>query len=531
MKKITDINKIFMLLMLVLSISACKKYNEWPTDEQYDRLFRPTSLTATIEGVTVSLHWKEKPGASKYVVELSKDSLEFTTIIKTYEGTSTKDDNGAMFLIPEPLDANTLYSARIKALSDTKEESGWAAVAFRTKSEQIMQTISIADIGPREVTLRWTVPNNVTHFTMNGVQYNITADEKTKGEKVISGLVPKTQYEVILYNVTAIRGQQTFITKADIPTGQNVIEVGPADDLAALLAQPHPAGTTFVLLQGSKYTVPLDPVILPTDASFTIWGEDGPNKAILAFNGITLPALAGTIKFENLDITGYENFTTGTKRNYIFNQSVASQTEQVVFENCTIRNFTNSVFRIQSANTITIGTLSFNNCTIYDIGDNNANGTYAFIHTNVATGKIENISITNSTIYKIGYGLILHSGIGSQTLKIENNTFDNTVGNARYFIDYNAQPVSGLFSLKNNIIGKLLSPTNTARGIRAAGNTLSVENTYATSDCVFASNNISGLISYAKPSTELFENSAEGNFKIKDQTFAGKATAGDPRWR
>lgn len=530
MKKITNINKIFTLLLLVLSISGCKKYNDWPVDDEYDRLFRPTSLTATVEAVTVSLHWKEKPGAEKYIVELSKDSLVFSTIVKTYEGTSVKDNNGVMFLIPESLEANTLYSARIKALSDTKDESGWAAVAFRTKTEQIMQTISIADIEPRAVTLRWTAPNNVSHFTVNGVQYDITADEKAKGEKKISGLVPKTQYEVILYNVTAIRGQQTFITKADIPTGQNVIEVAPTDDLAAILAQPHPAGTTFVLLQGSVYKSGIDPVILPTDASFTIWGEDGPNKPILAFNGITLPALAGTIKFENIDITG-DSITNGTKRNYIFNQSLASQTEQVVFENCTIRSFVNSVFRMQANSTMTVGALTFNKCTVFDIGDNTTNGTYAFIHTNAVNGKMENISITNSTFYKIGYGIILHSGTGSQTVKIENNTFNNTVGNARYFIDYNTQAVSGMFSFKNNILGKVLSPANTARGIRAAGNTLAVENTYVTSDGTFASNNISGLISYGKPSTDLFENSAEGNFKIKDQTFAGKATAGDPRWR
>jgi hypothetical protein len=37
--------------------------------------------------------------------------------------------------------------------------------------------------------------------------------------------------------------------------------------------------------------------------------------------------------------------------------------------------------------------------------------------------------------------------------------------------------------------------------------------------------------SYAKNSTDLFVDAANGNFKIKDASFAGKFTAGDPRWR
>jgi hypothetical protein len=250
----------------------------------------------------------------------------------------------------------------------------------------------------------------------------------------------------------------------------------------------------------------------------------------MAFNGFTLPATAGTIKFENVDLTGYQNGDpSASKRNYVFNQSAATNTAEIDFENCVIRNFVNTPLRLQGSNAITIGKVSVNKCIVYDIGDNNANGTYAFIHTNVATGKFNNISITNSTFYKVGYGLILHNSAPSQSLTIENNTFYNVTGDGRYFIDFNAQTI-GAVSFQNNIIGKTLSPLASARGIRA-GTAISANNSFKTSDAVFSANPITGITDYTKASTELFTDVASGNFLIKDNGFAGKSTAGDPRWR
>jgi hypothetical protein len=337
-----------------------------------------------------------------------------------------------------------------------------------------------------------------------------------------------------LYSDTLIRGTQTFTLPADLPKGKNVIYVAATDDLATMLLTVKDS-TMFVLRQGTKYTTvntntAVTPIILPNNVSFTIWGEAGANKPILAFNGITLPANAGTIKFENLDITGYENGdASGAKRSYIFNQSTASNTNEIIFENCTIRNLVNSPMRIQAAS-ITINKFTFNNCLIYDIGDNNANGTYALIHNSMTTSAINNITITNCTIAKIGYSIILHGSAASQSVTISNNTFYNVVGNGRYFIDCGTLPMSGGFTFTNNIISKILSPLGTAKGIRS-GTALTTSNNYKTSDVAFVSDQISGIIDYTKPGTNLFTDVTTNNFLIKDNTFAGKSDSGDPRWR
>jgi hypothetical protein len=52
-----------------------------------------------------------------------------------------------------------------------------------------------------------------------------------------------------------------------------------------------------------------------------------------------------------------------------------------------------------------------------------------------------------------------------------------------------------------------------------------------TSDCLFSANPITGANSYSGKAADLFTDPANGNFKIKDNSFAGKSTAGDPRWR
>lgn len=527
------LHKIFTTAVLLITIgmvaTSCRKMNEWEVDESYSRLFRPSEVLASVDGVTAKLTFKGKPGTSSYIVELSKDSLKFTDIVKKYTAEAVKDANGYSFAIPDLLDPNTQYSARIKGVDATgKDESEWATVAFKTKTEQIMYPVDLADLTINTAKLKWKIPNQVTHIMIGTTRYDISAPEMALGEKVISGLTPATAYTAVLYFNTAIRGTTTFTTISTLPTGPNVVNVKAGDDLAALI-QSAANGTIFVLLQGSVYNSDAA-VTIPTGVSLTIYGEDGPNKPIVAFNGITLSAVTGTLRFENIDFTGFANGNpAGTKRSYIFNQGTANTTAEINFENCTIRNFVNTPMRLQGANAITIDKFIVNKCLIYDIGDNGTTGSYVFIHSAATNGRINNISLKNSTFYKIGYGIILHSTTPSVSVAIENCTFNNTVGNNRFIIDYNAQTV-GTFTFNNNIFGKTLAPAANAKGIRYTGTNLVVNNTYITSDAILTGNTF-GATAYSGLSTQLFASPDNGDFKIIDNAFAGKATAGDPRWR
>jgi hypothetical protein len=519
-------------LMALTGFSSCK---EGITEEinvlEVNRAFSPTGLSATIVNKTgVRLTWNAVNNASTYSIEVFEAA--------DFSGTPVKSINNVTIAqLPytvSGLAGDKQYAIRVRAIGDGIENSKYITANIKTEPEQIFQDIAPGKLSSVSVTLNWPVGENATSITLSpgGINRTLTPAEVSAGEVTFSGLTPKTTYTATLFLNSAIRGTKVFTTPAQLPTGADVVILGANDDLAAMIAAATKS-TRFVILEGSKYNADL-PVNVPAGINISIIGEVAAVKPIVSFTQFVLPTSGGKLHFENVDLTAYaKGDETTTRRQYIINQSTASNMDEVSFDNCNIRNFVNSPLRIQSSNPIVIDKVIVNNCIIDNIGIADAGpgtGNYAFIHSNVATGKINNITLTNNTFSNLGYGLILHNLAPTLAVAIENNTFYNVVGDTRYFIDYNAQVNVNGFSFKNNIIGKTLSPLGTGRGIRS-GTAPTVVNSYKTSDAVFAANPISGIINYNDVSTALFTAPATKNFKIKDDGFAGKATAGDPRWR
>jgi hypothetical protein len=104
-------------------------------------------------------------------------------------------------------------------------------------------------------------------------------------------------------------------------------------------------------------------------------------------------------------------------------------------------------------------------------------------------------------------------------------------------VDCNTYSVDQGITVNNCIlgVGKNNAGSNAVKGIRASTTTLiSCLNSYNTSDYVLTATSpypIPNLIAYSGLSTTLFENPKQGDFTIVDKSFAGKSSAGDPRWR
>ncbi|RYF20904.1 MAG: hypothetical protein EOO42_11590, partial [Flavobacteriales bacterium] len=108
------------------------------------------------------------------------------------------------------------------------------------------------------------------------------------------------------------------------------------------MIQAATKSTRFVILEGSKYNSDLA-FTLPAGIDISIIGEVAPVKPIVSFTQIILPTTGGKLHFENVDLTAYANgVETGTRRQYIINQSTASTFDEVSFENCNIRHFLNT---------------------------------------------------------------------------------------------------------------------------------------------------------------------------------------------
>ncbi len=506
-----------LLTGLIASTYSCSDKMEEITSINYSRNFSVLEITIdNSQQTAITLNWekvKNATAATTYTVELSKDELFANGPEYTFQ-----TETNSITITDEQISVRTDFYARIKAnAEENKEESKWSvSKKFRITGVQYLEVIKYQDILSDQVTVRWDVSKQVTHLTINGDRVNLSASELTNGEKVITGLTPATTYDVVIYDNNADKGIRTFTTKLKVPIG-TVKQLNVGDDIK-LAIEGASNGDVFVLPQGSTF-IASGTIAIPNGVSITIFGQEGPNKPTLktAGTGFSLPGALGDIKFQNISFDG-------SSSQYIINQSNAAVLENLIFENCNINGYANTPIRLQAAGAKTIKKLVIDYCIVSNLAPSQ---NYAFIHTNVATGLVDNISITNSTFYNIGLGLVLHTGVGASSLLVENCTIYDVSRETRYLIDYGSQNVAST-AINNVILSKTKFPTS--NGIRMAS-TYKVSNSYQTSDYVVASGTFAGITNYSQSSTDLFVNPTNADFTIKDASFAGKSSAGDPRWR
>jgi hypothetical protein len=105
--------------------------------------------------------------------------------------------------------------------------------------------------------------------------------------------------------------------------------------------------------------------------------------------------------------------------------------------------------------------------------------------------------------------------------------FDNSSG--RGFINANSVTTGITVVLRNLIMGSSRAGV-TNNGLNNPNGATAIDNVYTTTDWV-VNNDIPNTTLYAGSAADLFTDPGNGNFGIKDAAFAGKDTAGDPRWR
>jgi len=330
------------------------------------------------------------------------------------------------------------------------------------------------------------------------------------------------------------------------PSGDGVVELSLDDDLRTIIADPANIGKIIFLPEGYNYTWGGGTTAA---GGFTIYGDpDGDLPVItcsagtpLSVNGLT----SGTdvIHFENVKLV------STNASGYLINQATnavdnACHIQRLSFENCILSEFPRSIVRTQALNE-SFDTIRINNCVIdnrgIEIGQN-----YAVIQSTIAFEAFKNIIFTNTTVNVSHAGfLTISGGVGQPSgnnVLIQNCTFYKTVGSNntpsdnRFFIDAgNNGPVN--ITVNNCIFGSVVG-VGSERGYRmnAAGTFTSTGN-YATTDWTTTEDltqtppmqNIP-ITLYNGSCANLFTDTDNGDFHIRDASFEGKSTAGDPRW-
>ncbi len=535
MKKIYINIGLILGLFTMLVLSGCKEKIDPVVEElEFTRAFTPIGLTALISNVTtVTLDWTTEKNVDHYVVEIYQGT-DFVPASLVHTADVSGDLTTYSYVLPA---GDTQFTARVKAASSLSgvTESKWNQVAFKSAPENLFTGYKNEMTGIGSCTVRWLPGATATAllFVKGAVEtpYTLTAGEIAAGEKLLTG-VPNGKYEIRLMNTTFVRGKSNIILEGDVL-------LAPGGDLTAAL-DALPAGGVLILTNGEKYGLTeVDTVtasikvrgLFPENLPIIYLMTGGGNHMFDIGTGMTL---SDSLVFENVDISCYYDDAGVTRHRGVIDQELNAFTIGAIkFNNCIIRNSGRSAIRLRgNAAGQVINNVEFNNCIMYDFAFDSHYG----VLNGAATGNFINIKFINTTVYNIRGGIINYgSGAGCLSVVVDNCTFDRTsmdAASGRYFIDFGtgSNPSAGPLTISDCIFGQSAAVAN---GVRPGSMTLTVTGSYFTSD--FSDGTAfpikSNMTAYAGASTALWTDPVNGIFTFLDAGFAGKATAGAPRWR
>lgn len=433
--------------------------------------------------------------------------------------------------------------------SETKGNSHWNYLekfSFQTKSENIFETVGSKDKGEDFITLRWDATLAVTHLEyaqVTGIDENgnsILGEIKTidlsnaEGSVKISELQASTSYQFTIYNGTHPRGTRIVSTTNPTPSAnvKKYLYQGDAltqEDINALASE---GSVTYIMEAGMELvwetldetTGEMTGIVIPDGLSVTFFGAAGGEKPTIKSNKtIEIDGNHSYVSFENVAFVN-----TGSV--YLVNEGNISNLSTLSFKDCTFDNYARSIIRLKDGASISISNVVIDNCIINNQGSEN----FPCFYWNNAKYTVEHFSLKNTTINSALHNVMDFRSSNMTSIEIDNCTFYNIIGSTRYLLD--CQNIAPEINISNSIFAKVSSGvltegvwTSTSKGIRS-NSTPTISGVYFTADFVFGSNAFKPTYEYNNTSENLFTDPENGNFTIKDSSFDGKNSAGDPRW-
>ena len=541
---IRNIVLLICMIGLATNYSCMKEEDELVTP----RIFRPVAqVDNSFERVLIA-YFKAIDGAILYQADISTDSLfidiEQSLLISPDTSDIYYDNTKYTHFRFENLLAAQEYFIRIKAIhEDSTMNSRYYELRATTLSLFIPPSPNeILDVA---FICKWDIRGEpltkIRIYDETGetiiAQLRVSGTDNGNGYKLIEDLIGNTTYWVYLYSGDLIRGRGIVSTQPAIE-GENII------DLTAILKKsvlqdtiPNvPSGSVILLKRGFTYEFTASPQI---NGSLTIRsGYDFiPNLAEIELNGnsFDIPVLSNydEIIFKDLSMK-----STWEGSSYVMFLD-SCNIDRIVFDN--IRTYGHrGFFRVSSdgMNT-TVNSLLINNCVVDTLRE------YGICHISGPLSSIGDIHLKNSTFTYVVRPFYCNSQAVSEanTLTLENCTFFHTPEGGRHFFDY---IVSTKVTIKNCIFGKNVNiwGPSLPKGYRAyKENTdgsiiypvdITYISSYKTGEFLQDDTNPDDppldLIPYDGTASDLFVDPENGNYALKDGGFAGRYSAGDPRW-
>lgn len=517
--KIKYILKSLLITVLLAGVVTSCDYDKEVIEElPVQREFAPVNLESHIRNqVNVELNWTVDNNANSYIVEFSKDSLTFNNIVKTIEV------NPDELPVTVPLDGETLYSIRVKTISDRGlDDSSWAVTTARTLTEQLFIEGEPGDVKAKEVTLRWVPDSDVTEITISpgDITHTITADEKTSGVATITGLTPETDYTATLLKGNQIRGLKDFETGIDIGDGKLVTV---DDDLLQMIADASPGD--ILVLEAGDYTDQTASITL--DKSLTIRGLRSYDKPMvkLAFE---LVAGAEDVELIDLDLQGAGEGSSDLSD--VVRYTGPGNYNSLLISGCNIHDYSRSFVAGNETDAI-LQTLTVENSIVHDIFTSGGD----FI--DFRNSDVLNVNLIDDTFYNCAPGRDFirmdasgtsnDSGVTASILIDSNTIYACSDDDSRRLLY--VRFVSNDVTVRNTIIAQTASEGYADReGIDESptfsnNDYFNAPGFYDTAQYIYDDSSYFNVDpGFADPST--------GDFTISNQTLIDNMV-GDPRWR
>jgi hypothetical protein len=501
---------IVLATVCAFSFVGCSDDDLTPVEElNFSRVLAPIGIEAFVRNqTTIELRWKLRKGVDTYVVEISKDSMEFKNIILTEEVSADE------LPYQVALEGDTRYSARVKAKGDDSlDDSKWTAITVVTDIVSILLPLPGENVEDTYATIPWQAGSDVTHFLINpgNLERPITDDEKAAGEATLENLQGNTTYTVTLYNGDQRRGIVTFSTIAEA-------NVFPEDDLAQVIADAEPGAE--LILAGGVYQFA---DMITINKSITIAGQRPHDKPVLNV-AFTIAAGTGDVTLRNLELDG-ESWTT------TFNLvDAGSEYGTITLEGCNIHDYGRQLIYGNAA--VKLAGFVVNDCIVSNFVGSGGD----FI--DFRTAYVGEVTLTNSTFFNSPPARDFiridaagaYTGTGLTTTVLIDHCTLYGVANSADRILY-VRFADNVLTVRKTLIaatdGYFTNQPTTSQPT-------CVNNNYFNADGFFTPDYVSNA-KHDNSGTHLtldpgFVDAANGDFTVTNQDIID-AQIGDPRWR
>ena len=473
------------------------------------------------------------------------------------------------------------YYVRVRGLKEGKAPSVWMYYAsgdaagtlktIMTNGVQLINDIPSTDITTNSIKISWvTEKDGVTYHPVKATATYNNGEESIVTEHILSdaeiaaktatlgGLLNSTKYEVrilqdygdgtfecigykeVKTQMAPPSADATLTLTTETEITQAMITQLAMDAKAARGSEEDYEGT-IIIPAGASITVKegTGPVTVPAGMTLNFFGsgEEATRPTLIFPYRLDIPGKHTAIRFQNVNLIG--NPDNRANELYLINQSgTATNTSTIQITSCTLKNFGRSIVRLQSSGGGTVSNILIDDCIFQDLG---FTGAYPIIYNQSATNGIENVEITNTTFDTcIDHFIRQNQSAGGafKTVKFENCTFYNSIGNGKYLFD-NSANFEATVIMNNIVMGKLWLGTSSVggKGIRAKGSSIfeytTFDGYYQLSDVVWGGNKIDAGGSNW-PGTFKSKYSTEQMFTDPDNhdfTLKHYVDAGDPRWK